>query len=174
MRLTRIACGVEAEPLKTPFGFKGNALTCLWQVAVTLEAGDLKAVGLGVQSVLWSDARVFARYGEQRGNELMYRVTRYALKLLAQEEIDTPAAVQERIFDGVHRYAVEITGMPLLSKTFVRNALVSVDMALWQLWGNNRKTDFDALWPLPGQRQKPVSPAVRSIPHCRGQSWQFT
>ncbi len=47
------------EPLLSPFGFKGGALTELWQVVVGIETEDGRnAVGVGLQSVLWSDGGV--------------------------------------------------------------------------------------------------------------------
>ena len=38
MYIVSTSCGVEKEPLKTAFGFKGNALTCLWQIAARMES----------------------------------------------------------------------------------------------------------------------------------------
>lgn len=154
MKIQYTSCGVEKETLKTAFGFKGNALTCLWQVAVQIRTENACAVGLGVQSVLWSDARVFEKYGEEQGNEQMYRVTKYALSLLLGETLSTPFQALDRIFGRVYEYAVQMTQIPSLSKTFVLNALVPVDLALWQLWLKEKKTaNFDDIWQLPGEKQ---------------------
>ena len=154
MKIQYTSCGVEKEPLKTAFGFKGNALTCLWQVAVQIRTEDACAVGLGVQSVLWSDPRVFEKYGEEQSNERMYRVTKYALSLLRGENFTTPFQTLDRIFDRVYEYAVQMTQLPSLSKTFVLNALVPVDLALWQLWMKEKNgAGFDDIWQLFGEKQ---------------------
>ena len=79
----------ENEPLKTAFGFKGNALTYLTQSAVYLGDGERFGVGVGVQSVLWSDAVVFSTFGEDRGNEFMYSVTKRAVETLIEKEFET-------------------------------------------------------------------------------------
>lgn len=142
------------EPLKAAFGFKGNALTCLWQVAVKVSAGEREAVGLGVQSVLWSDARVFRLHGEEQGNALMYQLTKYALSLLRGRTVSTPFRALDMLFEQVYAYAVQLTRLPSLSKTFVLNALVPVDLALWQLWQQENGTPgFDAIWQLPHEKQ---------------------
>ena len=73
------------EPLVRPFGFKGGYLTELWQAAVTLRGGSGEAAtGLGTQSVLWSDAEIFASRSEAEGNELMLALTRRAVELASQ------------------------------------------------------------------------------------------
>ena len=64
------SCNYEKEPLKGAFGFKGSALTCLWQTVVKLSTEKYDGIGLGVQSVLWSDAAVFRDFGEEKGNPL--------------------------------------------------------------------------------------------------------
>lgn len=155
MKITYTSCGVEKEPLKTAFGFKGNALTYLWQIAVNLKTETNNAVGLGVQSVLWSDANVFKSYGEEKSNELMYSVTKYALSLIWGKECATPFEIIDMIFDNVYEYAVKITDMPNLSKTFVLNALVAVDFSLWQLWmKENNRTNFDDISIFDNEKQK--------------------
>ena len=154
MKILAVSCGVEKEPLKSAFGFKGSALTCLWQVAVKLQSEQDYAVGLGVQSVLWSDAGVFLTYGEADSNAMMYRTTRYALSLLQGMEIQDPFEALDRLFLPVYSYAVKITNRPNLSKTFVLNALVPVDLALWQLWCREYDKNFDAIWPATTQKQQ--------------------
>ena len=155
MKITYTSCGVEKEPLKTAFGFKGNALTCLWQIAVKLKTENNVSVGTGVQSVLWSDSNVFKQYGEEKSNELMYSVTKYALSLITKNEFESPFEVVELLFDKVYNYAKTITNMPKLSKTFVLNALVAVDFSLWQLWmKENNKNNFDDISIFDNQKQK--------------------
>lgn len=154
MKVLSASLGMESQPLKHPFGFKGSALTCLWQVAVRIRTEQAEAVGLGVQSVLWSDAGVFADLGEERANGAMLDVTRYALGLLPGMEAETPFTVLDRIFEPVYAYAVRRTGRQALSKTFVLNALVPVDLALWQLWARQTgEARFDRIWSLPQEKQ---------------------
>jgi hypothetical protein len=62
--------------MSTPFGFKGSFLRELWRVAAPLESDQATGVGLGVQSVLLSDAQAFARYPEAVGNGMMFLMTR--------------------------------------------------------------------------------------------------
>ena len=93
MRISAAYTAYENEPLKTAFGFKGNALTYLTQSVVYLSDGENYGLGVGVQSVLWSDGRIFSEFGEDRGNELMYLVTRYAAELLCNKEFSTPSEI---------------------------------------------------------------------------------
>jgi len=158
LKITYASCGMEKEPLKTAFGFKGNALTCLWQIAVSLKSENNSAVGLGVQSVLWSDAGVFKKYGEEKGNELMYSVTKYALSCVREKEFETPFEIVDLIFDEVYQYALKITENENLSKTFVLNALVAIDFALWQLWmKENNKNNFDDISEFDGEKQNKLA-----------------
>lgn len=151
----------ESELLKSSFNFKGNALTCLWQTAVRLRSEKHEGIGLGVQSVLWSDAAVYARLGEESGNAAMYRLTQHALNLLKNAAIETPRKAIEGIFPELYSYAKRIVDTPDLRKTFVLNSLVPVDFALWQLWcKENGKNDFDSISTFDGGRQK----ALLNIP----------
>ena len=75
-----------AEKLKAPFGFKGGFLSELWQVVCKISTAEHYGVGVGVQSVLWSDATVFTTNSETDGNTFMYKVTAYALRLLEGRE----------------------------------------------------------------------------------------
>ncbi len=150
MNILQAHIGCEKEPLLKPFGFKGNAITCLWQIAVRLKTESMEAVGLGVQSVLWSDARVFTHWGEAEGNNLMYRTTAFALSQLLTQPLHHPKFIMAELFDKTYAYAQEITGMPELRKSFVRNALIPLDMALWQLWLKSRgDPSFDNIWDIP-------------------------
>ncbi|NLY17430.1 MAG: hypothetical protein GX045_00345 [Clostridiaceae bacterium] len=65
IKITNAKAAYEREPLIASFGFKGNYVTELWQSAVKLEDGNgLTGMGLGVQSILWSDSNVFSGWGE--------------------------------------------------------------------------------------------------------------
>lgn len=172
MKITNTYCAYEPELFKTAFGFKGNKLSGVWQTVVTLEADGLMGIGLGVQSVLWSDSNVFATYGEDVSNEQMFRVTQHAAKLIEGNAFDSPAHILETIFEDCYKYAQEVCGMKV-TETFVLNALVPVDFAAHMLWARaNGVTDFDKIFPGFGHMEKvaniplitygtPVSDVVR-------------
>lgn len=151
-------CNYEAEPLKGAFGFKGSALTCLWQTVVKLSSKKYDGIGLGVQSVLWSDAAVFHRFGEEKGNRIMFELTEYAVKICKGMEFETPFELIDSIFSSVCEYAKKITSCESLRTTFVLNALVSLDFAAWQLWmKENNKSDFDSICTFDGKRQNKLA-----------------
>lgn len=134
MKISSTAIGVEAEKLKSPFGFKGNYADGLWQTIVGLESKNNKSLGIAVQSVLWSDAKVFSEYGQDKGNELMHSISAYALNELATTDFDNPIEANEELLKKSYKWVREYTGMQDIRKTFVLNALVPVDMAYWILW----------------------------------------
>ena len=123
------------EKLKAPFGFKGGYLSELWQVVCRIETENAFGIGVGVQSVLCSDATVFTTNSETQGNEYMYKVTKYALGLLAGKEGKTPIDLIDGIYEPTLAFAKTLTNVKEdLRETFVRNALVAVDNALWQAY----------------------------------------
>ena len=127
--------GVVREPLRAPFGFKGGTLSELWQVCVrlTLDSGE-SGTGVGVQSVLWSDPAVFCAYDEAGGNEKMLDVTRHALDLLRGMAFTTPPEMLAALVPVLMEAARQRLGRARVPQTFILNALVAVDFALWQLW----------------------------------------
>ncbi|MDR0999902.1 MAG: hypothetical protein LBL96_03735 [Clostridiales bacterium] len=139
MIIQNTSLGFEPQKLKHAFGFKGNYLTELWQTAVLLDDGEYQAIGLGTQSVLWSDGSVFDQYGEDKGNRLMLSVSRYALDLLKGNMVCEPYQMLQGIFDAVYAYAKQIAKNLHLKRTFVLNALVPIDNALWLLYAKQRK-----------------------------------
>ena len=149
IKIIDVASAVEKEPLIRPFGFKGGYLTELWQSVVQLTgANGNKTIGLGTQSVLWSDSGVFADYSETEGNKLMYSITQKALEIVDGRVFVDPVSFMEDIIEEVYEYGKKITGKPCLRKTFVLNALVSVDNALWLLYAKeNGITTFDQMIP---------------------------
>ncbi len=154
IRIRRANCNYEKEPLKTAFGFKGSALTCLWQSAVRIESDNFSGTGVGVQSVLWSDAKVFHKLGEEAGNRAMFDLTKYACGLCEGLEAETPSELLDIIFQRVYDHAKEITGEKDLRTTFVLNALVPLDFAMWQLWAReNGKDNFDEISRFDGKHQ---------------------
>jgi L-alanine-DL-glutamate epimerase-like enolase superfamily enzyme len=167
IKIQKVNSQFEREPLIRPFGFKGGYVNGLWQVIAFMESDDgAHGVGLGTQSVLWSDKNVFASSSESAGNSLMFAITDFALQLVKGRHFENPIELQDRIFDEVYDYARKITGLPGLSKTFVLNALVAVDNAAWVLYARkNGLTDFDSM--IPSDYRTPLSSrhdTVASIP----------
>jgi len=140
---------VEKEPLLQPFGFKGGYLSELWQtVAKISSSSGNHAIGLGTQSVLWSDASVFVNNSEEEGNRMMYSITQKALEIIKGMDFVNPIDLLESIFDEVYENGKIITGRNDLRKTFALNALVPVDNALWLLYAKeNNITSFDKMIP---------------------------
>ena len=120
--------------LKAPFGFKGGYVSDIWQTVCKVETQKTLGVGVGVQSVLWSDANVFSAYGEEKGNCLMYQISQKAVELLQGREGDTPIDLIDGIYAELFAYAKSLISENL-RETFVKNALVCVDNALWQAYG---------------------------------------
>jgi len=133
MRISNVRGAYEPELFLKPFGFKGSKLSGVWQTACLLESEGEIGIGLGVQSVLWSDPAVFLAFGEDKSNELMFAVTRYALTLTLDMELEAPNGIIDAVFEKCLEYARKITGMDV-TETFVLNALVPLDHAAWVLW----------------------------------------
>ena len=150
-RITVASSGLrcEREPLVRPFGFKGGYLSELWQSIVCLASGSGKrGIGLGTQSVLWSDATIFTSRPEKDGNELMLALTRKALELAKGRSFTTPFELLDDIFPEVLAYGRKAAGRPNLRPTFALNALVAVDNAAWVLYAReNGFTTFDEAVP---------------------------
>ncbi|MDI9521862.1 MAG: L-alanine-DL-glutamate epimerase [Bacteroidota bacterium] len=149
IRITNVGLQFEREPLLSPFGFKGGYLSELWQVISFLESDSGQhAIGLGTQSVLWSDGTVFATSSEAGGNAYMLTLTEHALRLLKNSSFNSPMDLIDPLYEEILEYGKTITSNPALRKTFALNALVSVDNALWLLYAKERGiTDFDDLIP---------------------------
>ncbi|MGI6073634.1 MAG: enolase C-terminal domain-like protein [Fermentimonas sp.] len=149
IRIDGVDSYFEREPLLSPFGFKGGYLSELWQSISYLKSDSgSHSIGLGTQSVLWSDAEIFSSYSESGGNALMYLLTEHALQMLKNTSLSSPVELIDDLFQEVYKYGVKITDNSSLRKTFALNALVSVDNALWLLYAkeNNIHT-FDDLIP---------------------------
>lgn len=139
MKIVKTNSTYIPEKLSAPFGFKGGYMSELWQIVSKIETEKAVGVGVGVQSVLWSDEKIFLTLPEKEGNQLMYQVTKKALELLVGREGDTPIEIIDGVWEELLAYAkgVSPTG-DKLRETFVRNALVSVDNALWQAYSAER------------------------------------
>ncbi len=165
MRIVKMMSDFEREPLKSPFGFKGGYLSELWQTAVRFEnERGREGIGLGVQSVLWSDAGVFAGTTEAGGNSIMYLMTEFAARKATEFEWNTPVDLLERLLPATYQYGKRVSGQPDLRLTFALNALVAVDNAAWLLYAAEKEiSDFDAMVPeffrpaLPVRQDKLVS-----------------
>lgn len=147
IRIRRTDLEFVREPLRAPFGFKGRSLTELWQTVAKLESESYTAVAPCVESVLWSDGRVFGENPPAVSSAMMMLVTNRALKMLEGESFTTPPEVIDGLVPELKRYAEQVCGQPVAT-TFVLNALVGVDLALWTLYAReNGVTSFDGLIP---------------------------
>lgn len=152
LRPLTIRAGVtnfEREPLIRPFGFKGGYMREIWQSVVSLQSEEgIRKTGIGTQSVLWSDARVFAGHSESGGNALMYAMTEFATGLVKGRSFADPVAMVDEIWPRVREYGAKICGLGDLRDTFALNALVPVDNAAWLLYAavNGLRT-FDDMIP---------------------------
>lgn len=139
---------VIKEKLISPFGFKGGYVDELWQSIVRLQDEEGKSgIGLGVQSVLWSDSSVFAEFGNERGNEMMAAMTSKALELAKGSSFATPFELLDSLVDKVHQEGCSLAGRDI-RLTFALNALVPLDFAVWQLYARESQSgSFDDIVP---------------------------
>jgi len=149
IEIVNVNSNFEREPLIRPFGFKGGYMSEIWQTVAFLEsAKGQSGLGLCTQSVLWSDASVFASNSEAGGNALMYAISERALQMARGLRFSNPLELQEKILDDLYEDAKAITNNPALRKTFALNALVGVDNAAWLLYANeNGIRNFDEMIP---------------------------
>ncbi len=146
MRIIDADIAYEIKELKAPFGFKGSDLTGLWQTVVSLRSETHSALGLGVQSVLWSDSGIFAELGEKNGNRLMYEVTRFALYQLYNESFENPFTLLDFLIPKAMDFARQLAGRENIKLTFILNALVPIDLAAWILFAKeNHLENFQAM-----------------------------
>ena len=151
LEVTAARAAYEPESLAVPFGFKGRYLSELRQVAVRLEtsAGG-RGLGLGTQSVLWSDEAVFAAHSPEEGEELMYSLTRFALSAVEGREFDNPLDLLDGVLEETFAFGRQATGRPELRKTFALNSLVALDNAAWLAWARENGFDsFERMVPAP-------------------------
>ena len=153
--IQNISANFEREPLIRPFGFKGGYMREIWQTVAGLESvNGIRAVGLNSQSILWSDADVFAAHTESAGNSLMFAMTEFALQRAKGKSFETPLDLLDQLLPDVWEYGKRITGKPDLRLTFALNALVGVDAAAWILYAReNGFKSFDEMIP---ERFRPV------------------
>lgn len=150
IKITETDANFEREDLIRPFGFKGGAMREIWQTAALVGSGTgIRKFGICTQNVLWSDPAVFEVQSESAGNSLMYNITTRALQMIKGETFSNPVQLQEDILDELWEYGKKITGNSGLKETFILNALVGVDNALWLVYcAENGITNFDDMIPL--------------------------
>lgn len=166
MRIQSTNSNFVREPMAAPFGFKGSYLTELWQSIAKISTADHTGIGVGVQSVLWSDAAVFSSASQSGGNAYMFAMSEYALKLIEGMDFQDPFTLLDEIFPKVYAYGKQITGRSDLRKTFALNSLVCVDNAAWQLYAKEQQQD-DFLKLVPEALRTPLmgrQKALCSIP----------
>jgi L-alanine-DL-glutamate epimerase-like enolase superfamily enzyme len=149
MKIIRTDANFEREPLLRPFGFKGGYTREIWQSVVKLTSEhEVPAIGLGIQGVLWSDARVFSSHSEAGGNALMFALTNRALKMIEGQHFSNPVELVDSILPELYQYGKILTANPELRQTFILNALVAVDNAAWLIYAReNNIYNFDELLP---------------------------
>jgi len=107
------------------------------------------SIGLCTQSVLWSDAEVFAAHSESGGNALMYAMTEKAMQIANGQSFTTPVELLDALYPEVYEFGKKVTSKTNLRKTFALNSLVGVDNAAWLLYAReNGISSFDDLIPL--------------------------
>ena len=148
IRIKNVDANFERESL-IPYHFKGSFVTELWQTVARLESDSgVSKIGLGTQSVLWSDSKVFADHSESGGNALMYAMSERALQMMKGNSFTSPMQLLDDLLPEIYAYGKKITGNPNLRKTFALNSLVCVDNAAWLLHaGENNISRFDDLIP---------------------------
>ncbi len=149
IKIEKANCNFEREQLIRPFGFKGGYMSGIWQSAslLTSTSGNT-GLGIGTQSVLWSDASVFSSHSEASGNALMFAMTEFALKRAKELAFSNPVELLEELVPQIPEYGKKITNNPDLRLTFALNSLVGVDNAAWMLFAaENNIINFDDMIP---------------------------
>jgi L-alanine-DL-glutamate epimerase-like enolase superfamily enzyme len=149
IQIGQTGLATEREPLQSPFGFKGGYLSELWQTLALLgSTSGNSAIGLGIQSVLWSDPNVFFTIPEQEANGMMLDITRFGLSLAKDASFRTPPELLEQIVHKAYAHGRTVTGRGDLRETFVLNALVPLDHAAWLLYAKETgKSGYDDMLP---------------------------
>lgn len=149
MNIIKYRCNYEREPLSAPFGFKGGYLSELWQTIAEFEDDNGNTgLGLGLQSVLWSDGDVFGRFPETMGNSIMFLTTAFAMEAAHGIKWATPIELLDKTLPQVYERSKLIADTPDLRLTFALNAMVATDNAAWLLYAKSKGiSSFDELVP---------------------------
>lgn len=144
----------EREKLASPYGFKGNFLSELWQIVSQMQSSTGNVgMGIATQSVLYADSDLFVNHTEAEGNALMFLTVNKALHIIKDNPFQDPIELMDRILPEVYTEAKRITQKKDLNINFVYNALVGVDNAAWLLYAQeNGFQSFDAMLPQPYQK----------------------
>ena len=116
MKISCARCAYDPELFRHAFGFKGSTLSGVWQTVVALKSENEIGIGLGIQSVLWSDSSVFLEFGEKRGNELMFAVTEYAVKSIEGKDFNHPSDIVAEIYSVFGHNLPKIPRIPKNSR----------------------------------------------------------
>ena len=147
IRITDSTVSLCREPLASPFGFKGAYITELWQAQATVRSDNFTFTVPSTQSVLWSDANVFARLGAEKGDETMLALTKRASELICGRTFETPSEITNTLVSHLAEYARGLCGFDVKT-TFVLNSLVGLDIALWSVYAaENGIQSFDGMIP---------------------------
>jgi len=148
IRVKNVDANFEREPL-FPFHFKGSVINEIWQIAAYLEGeSGTSKIGLGGQSILWSDPKVFASHSVSGGDILMFAMSERALQMMKANSFTNPLELLDELLPEIYNYGKKITGNPDLRKTFALNSLVCVDNAAWLLYAaENKLKNFDDMIP---------------------------
>ncbi len=142
MTVTDYRFSFERIPLAKPFRFKGAAFTEKWVTATSLcDENGCWETGIGGLAVLWSDPGVFAAHSETGGNIVMAAVAERAAALSRGRSFGRPEDLTLPIADELADYAAAVAGTASVRRTFVLNALVSFDCALWKLRARRENTE---------------------------------
>lgn len=147
--IDKTCCDFERQPLLRPFGFKGGYVSEIWNSSAYMSsASGEHSIGLGVQSILWSDAGIFFENSEVGGSAIMFSMTNYALKLLRGKSFTNPIELLDWLFPQVWEYGKKVSANPDMRATFALNSLVPVDNAAWVLYAKeNGFKSFDEMIP---------------------------
>ncbi|MBM4333603.1 MAG: L-alanine-DL-glutamate epimerase [Deltaproteobacteria bacterium] len=163
----------EREPLIRPFQIKGASFTEKWTLVTSLESNrGMRSTGIGGTAVLWSDPSVFFSYSEAGGNMVMAAMAERAARSARGKSFSTPLEIMEILIPEIHEYGKTITGNPKLTKTFTLNSLVSLDLALWNLYAlENGIGTFDEL--IPREYRPALSHRQERIAHVPTVSYNY-
>src|SRR6476659_1562355 len=91
----------EREPL-FPFHFKGSVINEIWQTVAYLEGeSGISTIGLGAQSILWSDPKVFSTHSASGGDALMFAMSERALQIIKGNSFTDPLQLLDELLPEV-------------------------------------------------------------------------
>lgn len=162
------------EPLIKPFCIKGSSFSEKWTLITLLESyNGIRAVGIGGTAVLWSDPHVFSRLSEAGSNALMALIAEKGAQLVLGRGFYNPIDLLESIIPELHQYGIKILENMGLTRTFILNSLVSLDLALWIIYGLEKGLkNFDSL--IPEEFQPLLSTRQKFLIHVPTISYDYS